>query len=152
MEDVPDDAESVRSVPSLLRRTGWKPRDFQAFRRARARQDQFVREFKRAGGVIAAGTDATNQLLIPGFSLHEEMALLVDAGLTPLEAISSATRRGAQLLHADSLGVVTAGKVADLVVLNGSPTQNISATRNIAWIMTRGRVVWPDSLRREWKK
>jgi len=152
MEDVPDDAESVRGVASLLRRTGWKPRDFQAFRRARARQDQFVREFKRAGGPIAAGTDATNQLLIPGFSLHEEMALLVDAGLTPLEAISSATRRGAQLLDADSLGVVTPGKVADLVVLNGNPTQNIAATRSIAWVMTRGRVVYPDSLRREWKK
>lgn len=152
MEDVPDDAESVRSVASLLRRTGWKPRDFQAFRRARARQDQFVREFKRAGGAIAAGTDAANQLLIPGFSLHEEMTLLVDAGLTPLEAITAATRRGAQLLRADSLGVVTPGKVADLVVLNGSPTQNIGATRNIAWVMSRGRVVWPDSLRRGWKK
>jgi len=152
MEDVPDDAESVRSVASLLRRTGWKPRDFQTFRRARARQDQFVREFKRAGGAIAVGTDATNQLLIPGFSLHEEMALLVDAGLTPLEAISSATRRGAQLLDADSLGVITPGKVADLVVLNGNPTQNIAATRSIAWVMTRGHVVYPDSLRREWKK
>ena len=152
MEDVPDDAESVRSVASLLRRTGWRPRDFQAFRRARARQDQFVREFKRAGGAIAAGTDATNQLLIPGFSLHEEMALLVDAGLTPLEAIGAATRRGAQLLDADSLGMVTPGKVADLVVLNGNPTENIGATRNIAWVMTRGRLIYPDSLRREWKK
>ena len=152
MEDVPDDAESVRSVASLLRRTGWKPRDFQAFRRARARQDLFVREFRRAGGVIAAGTDAANQLLIPGFSLHEEIALLVDAGLTPLEAIGAATRRGAQLLRADSLGVVTRGKVADLVVLNGSPAESISATRNIAWVMTRGRVVYPDSLRRDWTK
>jgi imidazolonepropionase-like amidohydrolase len=152
MEDVPEDAASVRSVAGLLRRTGWRPRDFQAFRRARARQNQFVREFKRAGGSIAAGTDAANQLLIPGFSLHEEMALLVEAGLTPLEAISSATRRGAQLLHADSLGVVTRGKVADLVVLNGNPTQNIGATRSIAWVMTRGRVVYPDSLRREWRK
>jgi imidazolonepropionase-like amidohydrolase len=114
MEDVPEDAESVRSVASLLRRTGWKPRDFQAFRHARARQDLFVREFRRAGGVIAAGTDAANQLLIPGFSEHEEMALLVAAGLTPLEAITAATRRGAQLLKADSLGVVAPGKVADL--------------------------------------
>jgi imidazolonepropionase-like amidohydrolase len=152
MEDVPENAASVRSVASLLRRTGWGPRDFQAFRRARARQDQFVREFKRAGGVIAAGTDAANQLLIPGFSLHEEMALLVAAGLTPLEAITSATRRGAQLLHADSLGVVAPGKVADLVVLNGSPVRSIAATRSIAWVMTRGRVVWPDSLRSAWKK
>jgi imidazolonepropionase-like amidohydrolase len=152
MEDVPEDAESVRSVASLLRRTGWKPRDFQAFRHARARQDLFVREFRRAGGVIAAGTDAANQLLIPGFSEHEEMALLVAAGLTPLEAITAATRRGAQLLKADSLGVVAPGKVADLVVLNANPAQNIAATRSIAWIMTRGRVVWPDSLRNAWKK
>jgi imidazolonepropionase-like amidohydrolase len=152
MEDVPQDAASVRSVASLLRRTGWRPRDFQAFRRARARQDQFVREFKRAGGVIAAGTDAANQLLIPGFSLHEEMALLVEAGLTPLEAITAATRRGAQLLHADSLGVVTPGNVADLVVLNANPARDIRATRRIAWVMTRGRMLWPDSLRSAWKK
>ncbi len=152
MEDVPADAASVRSVASLLRRTGWQPRDFQGFRRARPRQDQFVREFKRAGGVIAAGTDAANQLLIPGFSEHEEMALLVEAGLTPLEAITAATRRGAQILHADSLGVLTAGKVADLVVLNANPARDIGATRRIAWVMTRGRVVWPDSLRRAWKK
>lgn len=152
MEDVPQDASSVRSVPSLLRRTGWTARDFQAFRRARARQDQFVREFKRAGGVIAAGTDAANQLLIPGYSIHEEMALLVDAGLTPLEAITAATRRGAQLLLADSLGVVSPGKVADLVVLNANPARDIGATHNIAWVMTRGRVVRPDSLRSTWTK
>jgi imidazolonepropionase-like amidohydrolase len=152
MEDVPDDAESVRSVASLLRRTGWTTRDFQAFRRSRPRQDQFVREFKRAGGVIAAGTDAANQLLIPGFSLHEEMALLVDAGLTPLEAITSATRRGAQVLHADSLGVLSRGKVADLVVLNANPTRDIAATHHIAWVMIRGRIVSPDSLRNAWKK
>jgi len=47
MEDVPDNAESVRSVPSLLRRTGWRAGDFDAFRRSRRRQDQFVREYKR---------------------------------------------------------------------------------------------------------
>ena len=151
MEDVPDNAESVRSVPSLLRRTGWDGGDFEAFRRSRRRQNQFVREFKRAGGAIAAGSDAANQLLIPGYSLHEEMALLVGAGLTPLEAITAATRRGAQLLRADSLGVLTPGKVADLVVLNGNPARNISATRNIAMVIIRGRVIRPDSLRATWR-
>jgi imidazolonepropionase-like amidohydrolase len=151
MEDVPDDAASVRSVPSLLRRTGWNAGDFEAFRRSRRRQDQFVREFKRAGGAIAAGSDAANQLLIPGYSLHEEMSLLVGAGLTPLEAILAATRRGAQLLEADSLGLLTPGKVADLVVLNGNPMRNISATRNIAMVIFRGRVIQPDSLRATWK-
>ena len=151
MEDVPNNAESVRSVPSLLRRTGWQSSDFEAFRRSRRRIDQFVREYERAGGAIAAGSDAANQLLIPGYSLHEEMALLVDAGLTPLEAITAATRRGAQLLRADSLGLVAAGKVADLVVLNGNPLSNIIATRTIAMVMIRGRMIRPDSLRATWR-
>jgi imidazolonepropionase-like amidohydrolase len=151
MEDVPESAQSVRSVASLLRRTGWRSGDFAAFRRSRRRQDQFVREYKRAGGTIAAGSDAANQLLIPGYSLHEEMSLLVAAGLTPLEAITAATRRGAQLLHADSLGILTVGKVADLVVLNGNPANNIAATRNIAMVMIRGRMIRPDSLRASWK-
>ena len=151
MEDVPESAQSVRSVPSLLLRTGWHAADFDAFRRSRRRQDQFVREFKRAGGTIAAGTDAANQLLIPGYSMHEEMAFLVAAGLTPLEAITAATRRGAQLLHADSLGMVAPGKVADLVVLNGDPAADIGATRNIAMVMIRGRMIRPDSLRATWR-
>ena len=151
MEDVPSNAEGVRSVPSLLRRTGWRSSDFDAFRRSRRRIGQFVREYERAGGAIAAGSDAANQLLIPGYSLHEELALLVDAGLTPLEAITAATRRGAQLLRADSLGLVAAGKVADLVVLNGNPLSNIIATRNIAMVMIRGRMIRPDSLRATWK-
>jgi imidazolonepropionase-like amidohydrolase len=151
MEDVPDDAQSVRSVPSLLRRTGWRSTDFDAFRRSRRRQDQFVREYRRAGGAIAAGSDAANQLLIPGYSLHEEMSLLVTAGLSPLEAITAATRWGAQLLKADSLGMVATGKVADLVVLNGNPASNIGATRNIAIVILRGRVIRPDSLRATWK-
>ncbi|HKA58139.1 MAG TPA: amidohydrolase family protein [Gemmatimonadales bacterium] len=151
MEDVPENAESVRSVPSLLRRTGWNANDFAAFRRSRRRQNQFVREFRQAGGAIAAGSDASNQLLIPGYSLHEEMTFLVQAGLSPLEAITAATRRGAQLLRADSLGMLAPGKVADLVVLNGNPTRNIAATRSIALVITRGRVIRPDSLRATWK-
>ncbi len=79
------------------------------------------------------------------------MALLVAAGLTPLEAITAATRRGAQLLRADSLGMLAPGKVADIVVLNSNPAGNILATRNIALVIIRGRVIRPDSLRATWK-
>jgi imidazolonepropionase-like amidohydrolase len=152
MEDVPASAASVRDVAGFLQRTGWHAAEFRAFRRSRARQDQFVREFKRAAGLIVAGSDAANPLLVPGLSLHEEMSLLVAAGLTPLEAIGAATRKGAQLLHADSLGAVAAGKVADLVVLDANPAADIGATRRIAWVMIRGRIVQPDSLRKTWAK
>lgn len=152
MEDVPASASSVRDVAGLLRRTGWRSADFQAFRRSRARQDQFVREYKRAGGLIAAGSDAANQLLVPGLSLHEEMSLLVASGLTPVEAVTAATRKGAELLRADSLGRIAEGKVADLVVLDANPAKDIAATRRIAWVMIRGRILYPDSLRRTWAK
>ena len=153
MRDVPRDTGNVvRRVASLRQRANWLSRDYAAFRRARPVQDHFVREFKRAGGLIAAGSDAANQLLVPGAALHEEIRLLVGAGLTPLEAITAATRHGAQLLQADSLGLLAPGKVADLVVLNASPAGHIEATRGIAWVMTRGRIVRPDSLRAAWKK
>jgi imidazolonepropionase-like amidohydrolase len=150
MDDVPVGAASVRDVPGLLRRTGWRAADFQAFRRSRARQHQFLREFKRAGGLIAAGSDAASELLVPGLSLHEEMSLLVAAGLKPLEAITAATRKGAELLRADSLGMIAPGKLADLVVLDANPAVDINATRRIAWVMVRGRIVQPDSLRKTW--
>lgn len=150
MADVPAGSNSVRGVAGLLQRAGWTARDFAAFRQARAKQDRFVREFRHAGGLIAAGTDAASPGLIPGEALHEEMALLVGAGFTPLEAITAATRYGAHLMHADSLGMILKGNVADFVVLNADPSQGITATRDIAWVMIRGNVIHPDSLRAQW--
>ncbi len=152
MGDVPASAASVRDVARLLAETGWAPEHFAAFRRARARQDQFVREFKRAGGLVAAGTDAASTLLVPGAALHDELEMLVDAGFTASEALNAATRKGAELLHADSLGRIAPGAVADLVVLNASPMDDIAATRDIAWVMSRGRILYPDSLRRTWTR
>jgi imidazolonepropionase-like amidohydrolase len=152
LADVPPAAGSVRDVESLLRRSGWGAADFAAFRRARPRQDLFVREFKRAGGLIAAGTNAAAALLVPGAALHDELDLLVAAGLSNAEALAAATRRAAELLHADSLGRLAPGSVADLVVLNSSPLDDIAATRDIAWVMIRGYVVSPDSLRRTWRR
>lgn len=152
MADVPADNKGIRDVKEFLSRAGWQAPDFAAFRRSRPRQNQFVREFRRAGGLIVAGSDAANQLLAPGGALHEEMAQLVAAGFTPIDAITAATRKGAQLLHADTLGMVAPGKVADLVILNAAPDSNIAATRDIFLVMYRGRLIKPDSLRAEWKK
>jgi imidazolonepropionase-like amidohydrolase len=152
MDDVPAAAASVRDVAGLLRQSGWGPGDFAAFRRGRARQDQFVREFVRGGGLVAAGSDAANPLLAPGVSLHEELGLLVAAGLTPLQALAAATANAARLLGADSLGRIAPGAVADLVVLDADPAADIAATRRIAWVMVRGRIIRPDSLRRTWGK
>jgi imidazolonepropionase-like amidohydrolase len=152
MQDVPQGALRVRDIAALLQSTGWGPADFAAFRRGRPRQDQFVREFARAGGLVAAGSGAAGPLLVPGAALHDELEQLVLAGFTALQAIGAATRGAALLLHADSLGRVAPGAVADLVVLNSNPADDIAATRDIAWVMARGHIVYPDSLRSAWRR
>ena len=66
--------------------------------------------------------------------------------------INLSHRYGAQVLTADSLGMVAPGKVADLVILNRNPAEDITATRDIAWVMLRGRQIRPDSVRTSWTK
>jgi imidazolonepropionase-like amidohydrolase len=138
IEMVPDTARRNWNVPGMIRRAGWTADDYTAFRAARPIQDQVVRTFVAAGGRIAAGTDASNQLLVPGSALHSEMALLVHAGLTPLDALRSATSWSADLLGADSLGRLRAGAVADLVVLGGDPLADIANTRKVVRVMLGG--------------
>lgn len=148
--DVPLSRSEVRGTADFLKQRGWSARELAAFAGARPRQNQFVREFRHSGGLVAAGSDAPSPGLAPGAALHREMALLVAAGLTPLEAITAATRYGAELLHADSLGLLQAGRLADLVVLNADPSQHIESTQDIAWVMLRGHIFHPDSLRMQW--
>ena len=95
----------------------------------------------RAGVPILAGSDTPNLYAAPGLSLHDELALLVRAGLSPLDALRSATLRPAEFLGAtDTLGTVGVGKVADMVILDADPTVNIAASRQIAYVVARGRV------------
>jgi imidazolonepropionase-like amidohydrolase len=147
---VPE-AEQVRwNVPDMITRAGWKKEDFEAFRRSRPRQDLFLRQFVAAGGIVATGTDAANQMLIPGYSLHREMELLAAAGLEPRGALQAATRNGALVLGVDSLGLLAPGKAADLVVLSSDPLVDIRNTRSIEQVMSRGRLFPADSLRQGW--
>jgi imidazolonepropionase-like amidohydrolase len=148
--NVPDEARRQWNVPDMVARAGWTAEDFAAFRRSRPNQDLFLRRVVAAGGRIAAGTDAANQMLIPGYSLHREMELLVGAGLSPREALLAATRNGALLLGLDSLGLVAPGKAADLVVLSRDPLADIRNTLAIERVMSRGTLLSPDSLRQAW--
>jgi hypothetical protein len=96
------------------------------------------------GFPLLAGSDCMNDPdnyhMIPGVSLHVELALLVAEGLTPLEALQSATLNPAKLLHAtDSLGTVTAGKLADLVLLDADPLVDIANTTTIRAVVANGR-------------
>jgi imidazolonepropionase-like amidohydrolase len=147
LADVPDRARRAWDIPEMISRAGWSDADFTAFRRSRPAEDLFVRLFAAAGGRIAAGTDAPNQLLIPGYSEHRELELLVAAGLSPREALRAATRNAAVLLGVDSLGLIAPGKAADLVILQKDPLADIRNTRSIQAVMSRGQLYRPDSLR-----
>jgi len=89
---------------------------------------------------VLAGSDTGDPWTIPGVTLHEELAQLVAAGLTPVQALRAATLAPAQFLDADKdLGSVEKGKLADLVLLDANPLVNIRNTRRIAAVICRGR-------------
>ena len=90
---------------------------------------------------MLAGTDAPNPGTAHGVSLHRELELLVRAGMTPSEALASATSVPATSFHLDDRGMIAAGKRADLVLVKGDPTQDILATRAIVTVWKAGKEV-----------
>ncbi len=102
-----------------------------------------VRKLHDATVALAFGTDSgANPYRVPGFAEHRELQLLVDAGLSPVEAIHCATQSTAAMLHIEEkTGTIQAGKQADLLVLNGDPSKDIANTEKIEMIFHNGRLV-----------
>jgi imidazolonepropionase-like amidohydrolase len=95
----------------------------------------------KQGVLVAVGTD-TGGYVFPGYSVHRELELLVDAGLTPMEALEAGTRRAAEMLRAgDVFGTIEVGKRADLLVLGANPLTDIRNTRSLEIVVSEGRVV-----------
>lgn len=102
---------------------------------------ELVAAMESAGVRILAGTDTMTGYVFPGFSLHDELGLLVAAGLTPARALQAATIEPARYLGVDhSRGSVDEGKAADLVLLDGDPLADIGNTQAIQAVIARGRV------------
>jgi imidazolonepropionase-like amidohydrolase len=100
---------------------------------------EIVGRMHRAGVGILAGTDSGIPYVVQGFSLHDELHWLVKAGLTPMEALRSATLRPAEYFGiTGSAGAIARGKFADLVLLNADPLQDIANTRKIEAVMAAG--------------
>ena len=104
--------------------------------------------FVRAGGTLVVGTDPTGGGgVIPGYSNQRAIELLVEAGLTPLEAIKAATMNGANYLGIGArTGSIATGKQADLVIINGDPTARIADIRNVEIVFKRGVGFDPQKL------
>ncbi len=113
------------------------------------KETELVGEMHRAGVRILAGTDLGNPYIYPGFSLHDELLLLVQAGLTPLEALQSATLNPAKFFGQEKeFGTVEKGRIADLVLLEADPLANISNTQRINAVIVNGRYFSKDALQK----
>jgi len=153
---IPDDStittrDELRFVPAA-ERAEWSARRDSTPRRRMApalaatrrnvfrAQETLVATMQRAGVSLMIGTDMANDWLVPGFSVHDELASFVEAGVSPADALRAATLTPATYLRAtDSLGTVAVGHVADLVLLDADPLADIRNTRRIRAVFTRGR-------------
>lgn len=100
---------------------------------------------KKAGGILL-GTDCQNKLVIPGFSIHRELQNLVDAGLSPYEALKAGTSDAAVFLGENTFGIVAPGKRADLILIEGNPLEDVSHVKELKGVMVKGKWLPQDKL------
>lgn len=106
-----------------------------------------LRRLSEAGGKIALGTNAGDVLAFHGLSVHRELELMVEAGLSPMEAIVAGTKTAAECLgKGEELGTIEEGKLADIIIIAGNPLANISETRNVEVVIKDGVVLDRESL------
>lgn len=117
--------------------------DWKLIAAGRAHRLMLVAGFRDAGVPMVSGSDTPNPFVVPGFSLHDELALLVKAGCTPVEALAASTREAARFMGTSDWGTIESGKAADLLLLEASPLDDIANTRRIAGVMAAGR--WLDT-------
>jgi hypothetical protein len=107
---------------------------------------KLTREMHRAGVRLLAGSDSLDRYVFPGSSLHYELRELVAAGLTPQEALQSATENPAEFLGRKDIGSIAAGRRADMVLLDADPSQNIENTQKISGVMLAGQFLSRNDL------
>ncbi len=138
----------LKYVP-VRTRAAWDPssvdgkrtaEDFAHMKKEFQKDLEVVGAMEKSGVGILAGTDTANPFCFPGFSLHDELGLLVKAGLSPLQALQAATLNPARFLGKEKdLGTIEEGKLADLVLLDGNPLDDIGNTTGIAGVVYGGQ-------------
>jgi imidazolonepropionase-like amidohydrolase len=111
-------------------------------------QARNLAKFNAAGVKIALGTDSS---MTVGWDVHQELADMVAAGMTPAQVITAATKTSAEFVKLDQLGTVATGKSADFVVLDANPLDNIANTRKISKVVIRGTEIDRAKLKAEWQ-
>jgi imidazolonepropionase-like amidohydrolase len=140
--------EALRYVPERVLRMWrtasiYEPKsenDLQRFRTAYQKMSRFLKLFHDAGGVLLAGS-ATGES-VPGLSLYREMLMMVELGLSPQEVIEIVTRRNAEFLRKDKqLGTIAPGKLADIILVDRNPLEDIKNIGTISFVMKDGKII-----------
>jgi hypothetical protein len=146
--------DTFRYLPETVR-LDWEERAVSMTEQEASEEDSAYAEWAyniipklaEAGVGIMAGTDMPLALLTPGFSLHEELVMLVDAGLTPMQVLEAATLRPAQYFGLENeQGSISRNMIADVVILDGNPLDDISNTQRINAVMRNGHLHTRDDL------
>jgi hypothetical protein len=134
LEDSADDPALAYMPPAL--RTEWAPKP------PTQKDKSDAADWKaqhRAGVRLLAGSDSLDRYVFVGSSLHRELQMLVDAGLTPLEALQTATTNPAEFFAQKNAGTILQGNRADMVLLEGDPAKDIRNTEKISGVILRGK-------------
>jgi imidazolonepropionase-like amidohydrolase len=130
-------------LQALLKNTGQDPAGAQRFKPLYESMLVIVKKLHDAGVTIVAGTDQG----FPGFSVPRELELYVQAGLTPADAIQTATIIPARVMNLDkTVGSIEEGKQADLIIVDGDPLKNIRDIRNVTTVIKGGHIYDPHQL------
>jgi imidazolonepropionase-like amidohydrolase len=139
---IPPRTLEIWNKSRAVQMSALSPQDSERHAQLLRKSMDMVAEMQKAGVKILAGTDSPAPYVFPGSGLHDELQLLVEAGLTPIEALQSATMSPAEFLGtAKDSGTVEKGKRADLVLLDANPLNDIRNTRKIHAVVLRGKLL-----------
>jgi imidazolonepropionase-like amidohydrolase len=132
---------------SYRRNTNLQPATREIRRKEVRKYQELTGLLHRAGVPLLAGTDTPEPFVPPGFSLHQELEMLIESGLSPPAALAAATINNAKALNQqDRLGTISPGKLADLVILDADPTADIRNTRRIHAVVHGGLLCDPTTI------
>jgi len=116
---------------------GWGPAEYDTWLRSLDARREWIRRFHAMGGQIVVGTD----MPFGGMAIHRELAILHECGLSTLEVIAAATGEAARVMRVPDIGTIEAGKLADLLVVDGDPVADLAALRRISLVLRGGQRV-----------
>ena len=127
----------------------FEPEEREEWRKTLNMMKEVTYKFQKAGGLLIAGTDSPGAAL-PGWSVHQEMELFVQAGIVPMQALQAATLNNAKVLNKErELGTIETDKYADLLILDANPLEDIRNTQKIHLVIKGGKVLDPAALLEE---